>query len=203
MTASSRRVIVRLVAKFLVDKPALASRIAAVSFHAANLAREHRVPVPEPLLLDETGEVLGVPGVVSRFVEGRQVADPKDPEEWDLRTVARQLVPRFIQLRPGERDKRFLFDGNHQTLYFTRDEYPEANGGSSAVFRHTRTAVRKLQRKTRASISSNVLVHLDYWHGNVLWHHAPGFPTVLDWDFAGYGAPWYRCGPTSGLNMHG
>ena len=62
-----------------------------------NLARAHRVPVPEPLLLDETGEVLGVPGVVSRSIEGRQIADPKDPEKW-AEDLARPLAvrPRII-----------------------------------------------------------------------------------------------------------
>ena len=186
---------VRLVAKFLVDKPELASRIAAVSFHAAMLAREHGVPVPEPVFLDETGEVLGVPGVVSRFVQGAQVADPKDPEKW-AEDLARQLV-QIHSIRPGEREKRFLFDGNHQTLYFTRDENPKLIAGhplSSDIF----DAVRKLQSKLVPA--PPVLVHLDYWHGNVLWRHGR-ISAVLDWDFAGYGDPgidvaYFR------MNMH-
>ena len=185
----------RLVAKFLVDKPELASRIAAVSFHAASLAREHGVPVPEPLFLDETGEVLGVPGVVSRLVEGSQVANPESPEKW-AEDLACQLV-QIHSIRPGERDKRFLFDGNHQTLYFTRDEYPKLMAGhplSSDIL----GAVRKLQ--SELAPAPPVLVHLDYWHGNVLWLHGR-ISAVLDWDFAGYGDPgidvaYFR------MNMH-
>ena len=137
---------VRLVVKFLVDKPELASRIAAVSFHAASLAREHGVPVPEPLLLDETGEVLGVPGVVSRFVQGAQVADPESPEKW-AEDLACQLV-QIHSIRPGERDRRFLFDGNHQTLYFTRDEYPKLMAGHPLSC-DILDAVRKLQSDSR------------------------------------------------------
>lgn len=68
----------RLVAKFLTDKPHLAPKIAHVSFHAALIARDHGIPVPEPLFLDESGHVLGVPGVVSRFVQGTQMANPTD-----------------------------------------------------------------------------------------------------------------------------
>ena len=70
---------VRLVVKFLVDQPTYASRSAAAEFHALRLARAHGIPAPEPVYLDETGAVLGTPGIVTRFVEGRQVADPRDP----------------------------------------------------------------------------------------------------------------------------
>ncbi len=73
---------VRLVAKFLVDKPDYAARCARAQFHALGLARAHGVPAPEPLFLDETGEVMGVPGVVTRFIEGRLVASPRDPVKW-------------------------------------------------------------------------------------------------------------------------
>ena len=179
-TAGSR---VCLVAKFLVDKSALASRIAAVSFHAAILAREHGVPVPEPLLLDETGEVLGVPGVVSRFVQGRQVANPKDPERW-AEDLARQLV-QIHSIRPGERDKPFLFDGNHETLYFTRGEYPTLMAGHP-LSADILDAVRELQ--SALVPTPPALVHLDYWHGNILWRRGL-ISAVLDWDFAGYGDP--------------
>ena len=59
-------------------------------------------------------------------------------------------------------------------------------------------AVRKLQSKIVPA--PPVLVHLDYWHGNVLWRHGR-ISAVLDWDFAGYGDPgidvaYFR------MNMH-
>ena len=180
-TAAGSRV--RLVAKFLVDKPRQAPRIAAVSFHAAMLARAHGVPVPEPVLLDETGEVLGVPGVVSRFLEGRQVADPKSPEEWS-EDLARQLV-QIHSIRPGEGDRPFLYDGNHQTLFFTSGSYPLQMAGHPRAI-DISDAVRTLE--STLAPTPPVLVHLDYWHGNVLWHHGR-ISAVLDWDFAGYGDP--------------
>ena len=191
-TAGSR---VRLVAKFLVAKPEQASRIAAVSFHAAGLARRHGVPAPEPVLLDETGEVMGVPGVVSRFAEGRQIADPESPERW-AEDLARQLV-QIHSISPGERDRPSLFDGNHVTLFFTRGGYPlrmAAHPLSADIF----DAVGKLQ--STLAPAPAVLVHLDYWHGNVLWNQGR-ISAVLDWDFAGYGDPgidvaYFR------MNMH-
>ena len=154
-----------------------------MSFHAAVLAREHGVPVPEPVLLDETGEVLGVPGVVSRFIEGRQVANPESPKRW-AEDLARQLV-QIHSIRPGERDRPFLYDGNHQTLFFTGGSYPMRMAG------HPRAAdISEAVRRLQSTLvpTPPVLVHLDYWHGNVLWHGGR-ISAVLDWDFAGYGDP--------------
>ncbi len=69
--------LVRLVVKFLIDEPEEASRCAIAGFHALGLAQAHGVPVPEPIFLDEIGDVLGVPGIVTRFVEGRQAWNPR------------------------------------------------------------------------------------------------------------------------------
>ncbi len=60
---------VRLVVKFLIDEPASAPQQAVAEFQALRLARAHGIPVPETIYLDNVGEVLGVPGVVTRFVE--------------------------------------------------------------------------------------------------------------------------------------
>jgi aminoglycoside phosphotransferase (APT) family kinase protein len=67
----------RLVVKLLTDDPEDAARRAAADFHGLKVARAHDIPAPEQILLDETGEVLGVPGIVTRFVEGRQIAGPE------------------------------------------------------------------------------------------------------------------------------
>ena len=39
-------------------------------FKTFELLSKHQVPAPEPLLLDESGKLLGSPGIVTRFVEG-------------------------------------------------------------------------------------------------------------------------------------
>ena len=80
----------RLVVKFMVDEPEFAAQCAKAEFHALMLVRAHGVPAPEPIYLDETGGVLGVPGVVTRFVEGRQVANPQDVTKW-AEALAQQL----------------------------------------------------------------------------------------------------------------
>ena len=173
----------RLAVKFLVDNPEYAGRSAKAQFHALELAREHGVPAPEPLLLDETGEVFGVPGVVTRFVDGRQVANPLDPLKWAQELA--QLLVRIHAIRPGDRSREHLFDGNHQVLYFLRGDRPRTSAEhplSADIFQ----AVRDLQSAV-VEVPS-VLVHMDYWPGNVLWHE-DRISAVLDWDFGAYRDP--------------
>ena len=173
----------RLVVKFLVDKPDYAARCARAQFHALGLARAHSVPAPEPVFLDETGEVLGVPGVVMRFVEGRLVASPGDPVKWAEDQA--QMLLRIHDIEPGDSSRAELFDGNHETLFFLRGNRPRISGGhplSAEIFQ----AVQDLQPAV-VEVPSR-LVHLDYWHGNVLWHEGR-ISAVVDWDFGGYGDP--------------
>ena len=72
----------RLVVKFMIDQPEYSVRNATCHFHALRLAREYGIPAPEPIYLDEAGYILGAPGLVMRFINGRQVADPADPVAW-------------------------------------------------------------------------------------------------------------------------
>lgn len=117
----------RLVVKLMVAHPAFASQCAIAEFHALRLARAHCIPAPEPIYLDEIGGVLGTPGVVTRFVEGRQVADPRDPAKW-AEELARLLL-RIHTIRPGEQDRRYLFDGRDEGLHFLREDWPAKKEG--------------------------------------------------------------------------
>ena len=170
---------VRLVVKLLTDDPDPARALA--DYHGLRIAREHGIPAPEPLLLDETGSVLGMPGIVTAFVEGRQIAGPEDPTVW-AETLARLLV-RIHDVSPSERDRKHIYDGNDLGLYFLHGHWPEKMAGhplSSDIY----GAVEELRQTTEGSPA--VFVHMDYWPGNVLWLD-DRVSAVLDWDAAGYG----------------
>ena len=116
--------------------------------------------------------------------------------EW-AEDLARQLVE-IHSIRAGESDRPLLYDGNHQTLFFTQRLLPNADGRSPTGHADISDAVRRLQ--STLVPTPPVLVHLDYWHGNVLWNRGR-ISAVLDWDFAGYGDPaidvaYFR------MNMH-
>ena len=173
----------RLVVKFMVDQPAYSIRNAIAHYHALRLAREHEIPAPEPIYLDETGRTLGAPGLVMRFIPGRQVWNPVDPEAW-AQSQARMLL-KIHSIRPSRIYRDKLFDGNRETLYFLDGDMPERLGGhplSADIFR----VVTELKSSLVPVIP--VLVHLDYWQGNVLWEN-DAISAIVDWDFAGYGDP--------------
>ena len=119
--------LVRLVVKFLIDEPEEANRCAIAGFHALGLAQAHGVPVPEPIFLDEMGDVLGVPGIVTRFVEGRQVWNPRDPALW-AEGFARLLL-RIHAIRPDDQHHKYLFNGHDEGLHMLRDEWSKRKDG--------------------------------------------------------------------------
>ena len=66
--------------------------------------------MPEPVYLDTTGATMGAPGIVTRFVEGKQWSDRQDPVAWAA-TLVRLLV-RLHDISPGPEDRKLLLDGN-------------------------------------------------------------------------------------------
>src|SRR5688500_3507763 len=52
-------------------------------FRTFEVLNRHKVPAPEPLLLDVSGDTLGLPGIVVSFVEGSLMLEaPSDPLDW-------------------------------------------------------------------------------------------------------------------------
>ena len=116
----------RLVVKLLTDDPGDAARRAA-DFHGLKVARSHDILAPEQILLDETGEVLGVPGIVTRFVEGRQIAGPENTTA-RAEALADQLL-RILDITLSESEQHGLYDDNDQGLYFLTGDWPAKMAG--------------------------------------------------------------------------
>lgn len=51
-------------------------------FKTLALLHKHGIPVPQPLLLDKSGDLLGSPGIVTSFVPGQQLIQPSDESAW-------------------------------------------------------------------------------------------------------------------------
>ena len=170
----------RLVVKLLTDDPGDAARRAA-DFHGLKVARAHDIPAPEQILLDETGEVLGVPGIVTRFVEGRQIAGPENTTAW-AEALADQLL-RIHDITLSESEQHGLYDDNDQGLYFLTEDWPAKMTGHPlsetiyATIEELRTSLQQIPP---------VFIHMDYWPGNVLWVDGR-MSAALDWDAARYG----------------
>ena len=63
-------------------------------FQALRILQRAGVPAPKPLLLDETGDLLGLPGIAVAFVAGRQIEPPTEAPRWGkmAATNARMLA---------------------------------------------------------------------------------------------------------------
>ena len=170
-----------LVVKRMTDDPD--PERATADFHGLGIARKHGIPAPEPLYLDETGELLGLPGIVTGFIEGEQVSHPEDVRAWAV-DIARMLL-RVHGIRPSADDRRHIYDGREMGLYFLGGHWPETMAG------HPLTApIFEAVLELRAGLSRvpPVLLHMDYWPGNILWSQGR-ISGLVDWDAASYGDP--------------
>lgn len=154
-------------------------------FRVFELLRQPQIPAPEPLLLDESGDILGSPGIVTGFVEGNLIMDvPTDYMVWVWK-LARTLA-RIHSIPCGKEEQKFLLKGNDQAAWFLKYDtppryMPEYPGGTDLWH-----FIRKLSADIRADLPS--LLHIDYWSGNILWQENE-ISAVLDWEEASYGDP--------------
>ena len=173
----------KLVIKNFVDEPEFASKCAQASFRALEMSKTLSVPVPQPILKDETGELLGAPGLITSFVEGRQIASPKDTSAWAQELA--ELLLLIHNVRPPIVDKGLLFEGQEEALFILRD-YAARERLGHPLSNDIYGAVGDLLSHLKPAPA--VLLHMDYWQGNVLWH-GDHISAVVDWDFASYGDP--------------
>ncbi len=184
---------VKFVVKRLTDDPDPERAIA--EYHGLRIASKHGIPAPEPVLLDETGSLLGVPGIVTTFVEGKQIAAPEDPRKW-AEDLARLLL-RVHDVRPDAEERRRIYDGWGMGLYFLGGDWPGIKAGHPLT-----ETMYNVVEEMRPEIRTGppVLLHMDYWPGNVLWLDGR-VSAVLDWDAAAYGDPALDVGYFR-MNMH-
>ena len=145
--------------------------------------QKHDVPVPRPLYLDETGALLGSPGIVTGYVPGKQVLSPADPRRW-ARALAHMLAR--IHSLPVEEARGFLLDANSEVVWFLHrgivPDYMEAHPDGAALWQ----AVH--DRQPHLQPVPPTLVHIDYWPGNILWVRGR-ISAVVDWEEAACGDP--------------
>lgn len=132
------------------------------------------LPVPEPLMLDATGELFPSPFYVMRYIEGSmdvdearleaaidQMADHLaclhrlDPETLDLPALARREDP---------------VEGALQFVPKTAEWVP----------------VRRVLSAYTVGLHAESLLHGDYWPGNMLWRDGE-LAALIDWDDAAIG----------------
>jgi aminoglycoside phosphotransferase (APT) family kinase protein len=153
--------------------------------HAALLcACQNGIPAPQPLYLDETGAVLGIPGIVTRYVPGAQIESPDDPIAW-ARALAETLA-RIHAIPLDFTPRHLLLDANLEATWFLRSghipDFMQAHPQGERLWQLIRRNFSRLEPV------SSTLVHVDYWPGNVLWD-GDRISAVVDWEEAALGDP--------------
>lgn len=154
-------------------------------FKTLQLLRSHAAPVPEPLYLDDSGMILGSPGIVTRYMPGRLIMSQPYPEEWAeilAKTLADiHVIPIDVLNTP------FLLDANREALWFLGSnnsvpDYVSAHPKGMALWQAMIEYIPKLINVTPS------IVHIDYWSGNILWDKEV-ISAVVDWEEAAQGDP--------------
>jgi hypothetical protein len=139
---------------------------------------------PEPVFLDETGALLGNPGVVTRFLPGSPVFDPPYPPDLGQQ-MARTLAG--IHFYPTDDTARaFLLDVNREVLWWRPSGSIPAWMAADPDGQSIWVAIEWLLSRREATTPR--LCHTDFWSGNVLCQEDK-ITAVLDWGEAGYGDP--------------
>jgi aminoglycoside phosphotransferase (APT) family kinase protein len=154
-------------------------------FGTLKLLFEHGLPVPQPLLLDAEGRLLGRPGIVTAFVEGELLEEFTDP----LACAAEmgRLLARIHAVPCNQASIPFLLDANAEALWFLNKGHDLPDEVRS--FPHGEAYWKKLlDLLPDVKQSAPMLVHIDYWPGNLLWQEGR-ISAVVDFEEAALGDP--------------
>lgn len=173
-TGEVRRVVVRRHGA-AAWKP-LVEDVAAVEFRLLTSLHHAGLPVPEPLLLDTSCQLLSSPFLVMAMVEGSPHLEQEDlpaaiPELAGFLARLHQLDSKTLGLPPLQ-----------------RREDP-VSGALETLPGHLRSKeLCEAIRSQELTLDEVALLHGDYWPGNVMWSGAR-IAAVLDWEDAAIGSP--------------
>lgn len=153
--------------------------IAADEFRLLGVLKTAGISVPTPYFVDPVGEFFSTPCIVVDYVEGETEFSPSNIDDY-----TRQCAEQLVHIHLIEEEICFL---------------PSFAQRCEAVLNHPLTQLNEdlYEGRIRASLSdafplthSNVpvLLHGDYWMGNLLWRDGQ-LAAVIDWEDAAVGDP--------------
>ncbi len=156
-------------------------------FHALRLLTAQGLPAPPPLLLDDDGSLLGLPGIVTEYVAGAPIELPAEAARWgEVADKAARMLARIHRVPYSEADRRYLMDDDTEVAWFIKTgeipDYMRADPDGKMVWHLVN------EHWGRWSPVQPRFAHTDYWSGNILWR-GDEISAVLDWEEAGYGHP--------------
>jgi aminoglycoside phosphotransferase (APT) family kinase protein len=155
-------------------------QIAADEFKLLQHLQAANLPAPKPFYLDQSETIFETPYLVIEYIEGAAEFAPTD-----LTDFIRQFTTTLSSIhgiRRAKADLSFLPDLTEK--YGQRfDQGSTAEGVDAAKSRSILAAAWPFP-----SLNQAVLLHGDFWPGNLLWHNGR-LAAVIDWEDALVGDP--------------
>ncbi|HYN89206.1 MAG TPA: phosphotransferase [Ardenticatenaceae bacterium] len=157
-------------------------RVAADEFKLLQILQSAGLPAPAPYHLDESGEVFSTPYVVVEYIEGEPVFASSG--EGDLvRELAAHLA-RIHNMDCSALDLSFLPRQEDRCAAALRERPAEVDASlDEGRIRDALESVWPLPRRNKS-----VLLHGDFWPGNILWRDGQ-LVGIIDWEDAALGEP--------------
>jgi aminoglycoside phosphotransferase (APT) family kinase protein len=151
--------------------------IAADEFKLLRILRSHGLPVPAPYLLDQSGEVFSTPYLVVEYIEGEPEFAPPNLADHILELATH--LSRIHSL--GGSDAGLSFLPEQEVIYEQKVRERPAIVDESLDEGHIRDTLESVWPLSRQNKS--VLLHGDYWPGNILWKDGR-LAGIIDWEDA-------------------
>jgi aminoglycoside phosphotransferase (APT) family kinase protein len=156
--------------------------IAADEFKLLTIVRAAGIPAPTPCFFDQSGTILRTPYIVLEYVEGETDFAPADLDDF-VRHFTTQLA-RIHKVDGASPDISFLpnLEDSYAEKFKFRPEKLDESLDEGRI-RDVLEAAWPLPRR-----NDPVLLHGDYWPGNILWKDGR-IAAIIDWEDARLGDP--------------
>jgi aminoglycoside phosphotransferase (APT) family kinase protein len=151
--------------------------------------RKGGIPCPEPIFFDPQGTLLGERILVTKQIPGAQIlAHPANPLWAEQAPTVAALLAQIHMLPCPAEIIALLPNATTQATRFiqtdTIPDYMQAHPDGESIWNILRAELPKMKP------ADSVLVHGDYWSGNMLWEHSQ-LTGILDWENAAFGEPGF------------
>jgi aminoglycoside phosphotransferase (APT) family kinase protein len=157
-------------------------QIAADEFKLLHLLPSAGLTTPRPYYFDQSGEIFSTPYIVIEYIEGKTEFAPVDLSDF-LQQFAWHLS-RIHQIDGSQQDLFFLPLQERRYAQKLRERPQEVDESlNEGGIRDVLEAVWPVPQHNKS-----VLLHGDYWPGNILWKDGQ-IAAVIDWEDAALGDP--------------
>lgn len=164
-------------------------QIAADEFKLLQILHSTGLPVPAPYYLDQSGEIFSTPYLVIEYIDGESEFAPSNLLDLVLHLAVQ--LSRIHAVDCSLLDLSFLPEQHEKYARKLRERPAELDESlEEGRIRDALEAVWPLPQRNKS-----VLLHGDYWPGNILWEDGR-LAAVIDWEDAALGDPLADLGNT-------